>query len=75
MSAVLFSDNIIVEFPTVAYQIPKLADVCRRNKAAAYKVVLENIRNPFGIFLVGLFTSNGFHIFWMCKNNFDMLPI
>ena len=54
----------------MANQIPKLSDICRRNKTTTNKVVLKNVRNPFGIFLVGFLAANSLHIFWVCKDNF-----
>ena len=69
MRTVLFSDGVVREFPPVAHKIPELADVSRRDKTAGNQPVLKDICNPLGILLIGLLTSDSFHIFGMSKNN------
>ena len=67
---VLFSYNKVAEFPAVAHQVAKQAYICWRYKVAINKVVLKNVRNPFGVFLVGFLAANSLHIFGVCKDNF-----
>lgn len=69
LRSVFLSDGKVGEFPTIPYQIPKLANICRRNKAARNQVVLEDVCNPFGIPLVGFLAPNCFHILGVSKNN------
>jgi len=69
LRTVLFTDLEVGEFPAVAHQITKLPNICRRDKAAGNKVVLEDIRNPFGILLVGFLALDGFDILRVSKND------
>ena len=57
------------EFPAIAYQIPKLADIRRRDKASGDKVVLEDVCNPLCVSFVCFLAPNGFHIFGVSQNN------
>ena len=54
----------------VAYQIPKLADVGRRNEASGYQIMLEDVCNPFGVLLVGFLAPDCFDVLWMGENDF-----
>ena len=52
LCAVFLPGGEIGQLPMVAHQIPKLPDVCRRDKAAGHQIVFENIGDPLGILLV-----------------------
>ena len=52
----------------VAYQIPKLPDFLRRNKAAVDEIVLKTVRYPLGVALVSFLAFDRFRIFRMGKN-------
>ena len=65
---VLFVPNI-GEFPAVAHQVPKLADIRRRDKAPGNEVVLEDIRNPLGVFLVGFLSPNSLDVLRVGKHD------
>lgn len=56
----------------IPYQIPELPDICRWNKTTGYKVMFEDIGNPFCVFLVGFLAANCFDILWMCQNDFTV---
>lgn len=62
LCAVLFARDEIGELPAIAHQVTELADICRRNKAAGHKVVLENVCDPFGVLLVGFLAANCFDV-------------
>ena len=57
------------KFPTITEQVPKLADICRRDKASGNQVVLEDVGNPFSVPFVSLLAPDGFDIFWVSKND------
>lgn len=69
LGAVLFASIEIREFLTVTNQIPKLANVCGRNKTAGHQIMLENVGNPFGVFLVGFLPANRLDVFRMGEDN------
>ena len=69
MGTILFTHRIVCELPAIAHEIPKLTNICGRDKAAGNQSVLEDICDPFGIFFVGLLAPNCFHIFGVSKNN------
>lgn len=69
LDAVFLAGGEVGQFPTVTYQIPKLADICRRDKAPSNKTVLKDVSNPFGVPSVGFLTLNRFYIFWVSENN------
>lgn len=52
LRAILFACGKICEFIAVTYQVPELADIRGRNKAAGNKVVLEDVSNPLSVFFV-----------------------
>lgn len=65
LESVFFTSGKAGKFKAIAHQIAKLADVGRRHEAGGDKVMLKKISDPFGIFFVGLFTTNGFNVFGM----------
>ena len=69
MCPVFLAGGNVSEFPAVTHQITKLANICRRDKAAGNKVVLEDVGNPFRIFFVGFLSSNRFDILRVNQNN------
>ena len=52
----------------VAYQVPKLSDICGRDKTSVKQIVLEDVRNPFFVPLVGFLAFDCFCVFGMGKN-------
>ena len=56
------------EFPAIAYQLPKSADIRRRDKAAGNKVVLEDVGDPLCVSFVCFLAPNGFYIFGVSQN-------
>lgn len=64
-----FIGGKVGKFAAVTEQIPKLANICRRNEAPGDKIVLEDICNPFGVSFVSLLAPNRFHIFGVSQNN------
>jgi hypothetical protein len=52
----------------IAHQIPEWSYVRRQNQTPIEQIVLEDIRDPFGIPLVGFLSLDCFQIFWMSKN-------
>ena len=69
MRPVFLAGTKVGEFPTVTYQIPKLTNICRRDKTPGHEVVLEDIRDPLGVPLVRFLASDGFHIFGVSEDN------
>ena len=65
---VFLAGSEVGKFPSVTHQIPKLADICWRDKATGNKIVLEDVCNPFGVSLVCFLAPNGFHIFGVSQN-------
>ncbi len=59
----------IGKFPAVTHQIPKLANIRRRDKTPGDKVVLKDAGNPLGVPFVGFLASNRFHILGVSQNN------
>ena len=53
----------------VTHKVTELADVSRRHKATGNKVVLKQVSNPFGIFLVRFLSTDSLNILWMSKDN------
>lgn len=75
LRTVLLTSGNVCKLPTVAHQIPKLANIRGRDKAAGNKVVLKDVRNPLCILLVGFLAANCFDIFRVCQNNFAGLAL
>ena len=69
MCPVFLTGCEVGEFPAIAYQIPKLADIRRRDKASGDKVVLEDVCNPLCVSFVCFLAPNGFYIFGVSKDN------
>lgn len=63
LGTVLLPSGEVGQFPVIAHQIPKLANISWRDKTAAHQIVLEDVRNLFGIFLVCFLPSNRLDIF------------
>ena len=57
----------------VAHKVTKLADVSEWHKAPGNKVMLKQISNPFGIFLVSFLSTDSLNIFGMSKDNLTIL--
>lgn len=53
----------------ITEQIPKLADIFRRDKTPCKKVVVEDVGNPLGVAFIAFLTSNRFHIFRVSEDN------
>ena len=51
------------KFPAVADQIPKLTNICRRDKTPDHQVVLKDVSDPFGIPFVGFLPRMAFTYF------------
>ena len=73
LCAFFFTDNEIGKFPTLANQIPKLANIRGRYKAPRNKIVLENIRDPFCVLFVGFLALDCLNVFGMSKNDITSL--
>ena len=53
----------------VTHKVAELADVSGRHKASGNKIMLEEVSNPFGLFLVNFFSTDSLNIFGMSKDN------
>ena len=69
MSTVLFTCCEIGELPAVAHQIPKLADICWRDKASGNQVVLKDVCDPLCVFLVSLLAADSLDILRVSKDD------
>ena len=62
--------HIIAEKMTAQGDITyAVADVSRWHKASGNKIMLKQVSNPFGIFLVSLFSTDSLNVFGMSKDN------
>ena len=57
------------EFPTITHQVPKLANICRRDKTPGNKVVLKDVGNPLGVSLICFLAPYRFHILGASEDN------
>lgn len=69
MRSVLLTSGKTGKFSTITKQIPKLADICRRDKTPCNKVVFEDVGNPLGVAFSGFLISNRFRIFRVSEDN------
>lgn len=69
LCSIFLAGSEVGELPTIAHQIPKLANICRRDKAPGNKVVLENVSDPFCVSLVGFLSTNRFYVFGVGKDD------
>lgn len=53
MGTVFLPGGEVGQFPVVAYQIPELPDISRRDKTAGHQIMLEDVGDPLGVLLVG----------------------
>lgn len=58
LRAVLLACCKICEFGVIANQVTEITDICRRDKAAGYQIVLEDIRDPLYVLLLGFFRES-----------------
>lgn len=67
------------QFPMVTHQIPKLADICRRDKAAGYQIVFEDVGDPLGVLPIRFLSPNCLDVFRMGQDDsagsFQMVSI
>lgn len=64
----LFGDEVS-QFSVLAHQIPELPDIRSRDKTAGYQTVLENISDPFGVFLVCFLASDCLDVLGVGQND------
>ena len=69
LRTVLLASNHTGELEPVAYQIPQMADVSRRNKGRFDHVTHEEVTDPFGILTVCLVSFLRFGVFGMGKGD------
>jgi len=69
LETVLLAGHKAGQFKTIAHQITKLSDISGWHKATGNKIMLEEVSNPFGIFLVSFLSTDSLNIFRMSKNN------
>jgi hypothetical protein len=69
LGAVFLPGGEVGQFPVVAYQIPELAGVCRRDKAAGHQIMFENVGDPFGVLLIRFLPSDYLDVLRMSKND------
>ena len=65
LGTVLLSRHKAGQLHQIPAQVTQLPDIVWRDKASAHQIMLENVCNPFGIFLVRFLPPDGFHVFWM----------
>ena len=66
---VFLAGSEVGEFPAVTYQIPKLANICRRDEASGDEVVFEDVSDPLGVSLIRFLSPDGFHILGVSKDD------
>lgn len=69
LEAVLFTGHKAGQLVTAAHEVTELPDVSGRHKAAGNKIMLEQVSDPFRIFLVSFLTADSLNIFGMGKDN------
>ena len=69
LGAVLLPGSEIGQLPMVAHQIPELADIRWWDKTAGHQIVLEDVGDPFGVFLVGFLSPNCLDVLGVGQNN------
>ena len=57
------------ELVAVAKNLTQIADLLLGNEAAGDEVVLEQVGNPDGVFLIGLLAPDRFDILRMCQSD------
>ena len=62
LETVLLAGHEAGQFETVTHKITKLSDISRWHKATGNKVMLEQVSNPFGIFLVSFLSTDSLNI-------------
>ena len=63
LETVLLAGHKAGQFKTIAHQITKLSDISGWHKATGNKIMLEEVSNPFGIFIVVFLAFNSAYPF------------
>lgn len=73
LGAVLLSGSVPDELLVVTAQVAQLANILRRDEAAANQIVLEKVGNPHSILLIRLLALDGFDELGMRNDDVEVL--